>query len=212
MMRNPFPSIRTKLVSRCGLPVQWTVSASVSLSAGDQMLKYGSHVTSGTAGGRRVALDCVEAGVAMADARAAMAMHALSNAGEGKYFGFFMNQRFDAAKAGHCQLESSRHDGERAKAEARSNHDQAQGSMIASWTGFTVQLYSGCGWLSLFQRRRHVSLFGSMTSFRFAASAWPSANMMQVRRLCRLEGHSRGLVGSILPSNEPSGLLSPTMI
>src|SRR5438552_18721298 len=52
--RNPLPSIRTKLVSRCGLPVQWTVSASVSLSAGDQMLKYGSHATSGTAGGRRV--------------------------------------------------------------------------------------------------------------------------------------------------------------
>src|SRR5688572_24264812 len=36
--------------------------------------------------------------------------------------------------------------------------------------------------------------------------------MMQVRRWCRLEGHSAGVVGSIFPSNEASGLLSPTMI
>jgi hypothetical protein len=38
MRRNPLPSIRTRLISRWGLPVQWTVFASVSLSAGDQML------------------------------------------------------------------------------------------------------------------------------------------------------------------------------
>ena len=50
--RKTFPSIRTRLVSRCALPVQCIVSASASLSAGDQMLKYGSHATSGTAGGR----------------------------------------------------------------------------------------------------------------------------------------------------------------
>ena len=50
--RNALPSIRTRLVRRCGLPVQCVVSASVSLSPGDQMLKYGSCATSGTAGGR----------------------------------------------------------------------------------------------------------------------------------------------------------------
>src|ERR1041385_3324980 len=43
-----------QLVSRCRFPVQCTVSASVNLSAGDQMLKYGSHATSGTDGGRKV--------------------------------------------------------------------------------------------------------------------------------------------------------------
>ena len=53
MTRKVFPSIRTRLVSRCGLPVQWVVSASVNLSAGDQMLKYGSHATNGTEGGRK---------------------------------------------------------------------------------------------------------------------------------------------------------------
>ncbi len=42
------------LVRRCGLPVQCVVPVSVSLSAGDQMLKYGSHATSGTDGGRKV--------------------------------------------------------------------------------------------------------------------------------------------------------------
>ena len=50
--RNPLPSIRTRPVSRCGFPVQCTVSASDNLSPGDQMLKYGSHATSGTEGGR----------------------------------------------------------------------------------------------------------------------------------------------------------------
>src|SRR5437870_8228121 len=51
-----------------------------------------------------------------------------------------------------------------------------------------------------------------MTVFRDRPSACPSANMIHVRRACRLEGHSVGVVGSMLPSNEPSGLLSPSMI
>src|SRR5262245_33014461 len=53
MRRKAFPSIRTRLVNRCGAPVQWVVPVSVNLSAGDQMLKYGSHATSGTEGGRK---------------------------------------------------------------------------------------------------------------------------------------------------------------
>src|SRR5437762_559463 len=51
-----------------------------------------------------------------------------------------------------------------------------------------------------------------MTSNLLKASACPSANMMQVRPWWRFEGHSVGVVGSMLPSNEPSGLLSPSMI
>ena len=51
MSRKVFPSMRTRLVSRCGLPVQCVVSRSVNLSACDQMLKYGSTATRGTAGG-----------------------------------------------------------------------------------------------------------------------------------------------------------------
>jgi hypothetical protein len=54
MSRKALPSIRTKLVKRCCLPVQWVVSTSVSLSPGDQMLKYGSQATNGTDGGRNV--------------------------------------------------------------------------------------------------------------------------------------------------------------
>src|SRR2546423_8653467 len=50
--RNGFPSMRTMLVNRWARPVQWVVLTSVSLSAWDQILKYGSHATSGTAGGR----------------------------------------------------------------------------------------------------------------------------------------------------------------
>src|SRR5438105_12071563 len=44
--------MRTRLRRFCGRPVQWTVAVSVRRSAGDQRLKYGSCVTSGTAGGR----------------------------------------------------------------------------------------------------------------------------------------------------------------
>src|SRR6478672_11106687 len=44
--------MRTRLISVCGLPVQWCVSASFKRSLNDQTLRYGSHVTSGTAGGR----------------------------------------------------------------------------------------------------------------------------------------------------------------
>ena len=40
-----------------GVPVQWLLQPSVSRSAADQMLKYGSQTTSGAAGGRR-ATDC----------------------------------------------------------------------------------------------------------------------------------------------------------
>jgi hypothetical protein len=40
--RNASPSTRMNDVIGCALPVQWTVAASVSLSAGDQIEKYGS--------------------------------------------------------------------------------------------------------------------------------------------------------------------------
>jgi hypothetical protein len=43
----------TWLEMQLGLPAQNRVSAPVRVSAGDQMLKYGSHATSGTAGGRK---------------------------------------------------------------------------------------------------------------------------------------------------------------
>src|SRR5712691_10468427 len=47
----------------CARPVQCTVAASVSLSAGDQMEKYGSCATSGTAGGRNTdGVACAGAG------------------------------------------------------------------------------------------------------------------------------------------------------
>ena len=39
MTRYGVPSIRTNDPRRCGLPVQWTVSASVNRSAADQILK-----------------------------------------------------------------------------------------------------------------------------------------------------------------------------
>ena len=52
MMRNAWPSMRTREVSGCGFPVQCRVGPPVNSSFADQMLKYGSHVTSGTAGGR----------------------------------------------------------------------------------------------------------------------------------------------------------------
>src|ERR1035438_1775538 len=54
MTRKFFPSIFTNPVNCRALPVQCVVSASVSLSAGDQRLKYGSQATSGTDGGRKV--------------------------------------------------------------------------------------------------------------------------------------------------------------
>ena len=41
---------------RCSLPVQWTVLPSVSRSAGDQILKYGSHATRGVDGGTSATL------------------------------------------------------------------------------------------------------------------------------------------------------------
>src|SRR5579864_4831395 len=50
--RTVSPSIRISDVSGCARPVQCTVAASVSRSAGDQMEKYGSEATRGTAGGR----------------------------------------------------------------------------------------------------------------------------------------------------------------
>ena len=54
MMRYGFPSIRTMLHMALIAPVQCRGQSSVNLSAGDQMLKYGSWTTSGTAGGRNV--------------------------------------------------------------------------------------------------------------------------------------------------------------
>src|SRR5690242_15660895 len=51
-MRYGLPSMRTRLRSVWGRPVQCLVSASVRASLNDQTLRYGSHVTSGTAGGR----------------------------------------------------------------------------------------------------------------------------------------------------------------
>src|SRR5439155_10421239 len=63
-------------------------------------------------------------------------------------------------------------------------------SSFASFTQFTVQLISLCGWLSLFQRLRHgLSFLGSITSFLFAEAACPSANWMSVLRPWRLQGH-----------------------
>ena len=62
--------------------------------------------------------------------------------------------------------------------------------------------------LSLFQRRCQNSFFGLMASLRKGLSAWPSQNMRTVRRLCRLEGHSDGVVGSILASKEPEAGLA----
>src|SRR3954469_10857815 len=44
--------MRMRLTSAFSAPVQWVVLRSVSLSACDQTLRYGSLVTSGTAGGR----------------------------------------------------------------------------------------------------------------------------------------------------------------
>src|SRR5262245_45263899 len=91
--------------------------------------------------------------------------------------------------------------------------------MRASSAAFTVQ--EPAVELSLFQRRCQLSFLGSITSFRLAASACPSQNIRTQRRLCRLEGHSDGVVGSMLPSNNPRdglgllpspGLLSASMI
>src|SRR5438128_7600019 len=47
------PSMRISDVSGWARPVQGTVATSVSRSAGDQIEKYGSCATSGTAGGRK---------------------------------------------------------------------------------------------------------------------------------------------------------------
>src|SRR5436190_21426003 len=43
----------------------------------------------------------------------------------------------------------------------------------------------------------------SITSFRRAASAWPSQNIRLVRRSCRFDGHSAGFLGSMFPSKLP---------
>ena len=51
--RSDWPSMRRVPCKGWGRPVQWVVSQSVSRSAGDQMLKYGSCATSGTAGARK---------------------------------------------------------------------------------------------------------------------------------------------------------------
>lgn len=51
MTRNVLPSMRARAVSVFGLPVQWRVPSAFRRSAIDQMLKYGSCATSGTAGG-----------------------------------------------------------------------------------------------------------------------------------------------------------------
>ena len=56
MKRNVLPSIRTSPSIDCTTPVQWRAGSSVSLSAIDHTLKYGSWVISGTAGGRKAAL------------------------------------------------------------------------------------------------------------------------------------------------------------
>src|SRR5436305_13883051 len=45
--------MRISAVKMFGFPVQCVVALSVKRSAADQMLKYGSWATSGTAGGRR---------------------------------------------------------------------------------------------------------------------------------------------------------------
>ena len=50
--RYVLPSMLAVPVRAFRPPVQCTVSASVSRSAGDQMLKYGSCATRGTEGGR----------------------------------------------------------------------------------------------------------------------------------------------------------------
>src|SRR6185437_1011281 len=55
MNRYVLPSIRTSPSIDCTTPVQCRVGASVSLSAIDHTLKYGSWVISGTAGGRNAA-------------------------------------------------------------------------------------------------------------------------------------------------------------
>src|ERR1039458_297172 len=53
--------MRTSADKLLGLPVQWVVPVSVRRSAADQMLKYGSWATSGTAGGRMGARVCAKA-------------------------------------------------------------------------------------------------------------------------------------------------------
>src|ERR1035441_7983603 len=52
--------MRTSADKLLGLPVQWVVPASVRRSAADQMLKYGSWATSGTAGGGMGARGCAK--------------------------------------------------------------------------------------------------------------------------------------------------------
>src|ERR1035437_7367713 len=53
--------MRTSADKLLGLPVQWVVPVSVRRSAADQMLKYGSWTTSGTAGWRMGARVCAKA-------------------------------------------------------------------------------------------------------------------------------------------------------
>src|SRR6266536_3439608 len=79
--RKGLPSIRTMLVRRCARPVQWVVFTSVNLSACDQMLKYGSQATSGTAGGRN--------GAAMAE----RAQRTVQNTGRGRNDFLFEDRR-----------------------------------------------------------------------------------------------------------------------
>ena len=52
MSRKVEPSTRIMLENAWTDPVQWRGQSLVSVSANDQRLKYGSHVMSGTAGGR----------------------------------------------------------------------------------------------------------------------------------------------------------------
>jgi hypothetical protein len=52
--------MRTSRDRLFGFPVQWIVPVSVNRSAADQMLKYGSWATSGTAGGRSGAKLCAD--------------------------------------------------------------------------------------------------------------------------------------------------------
>src|SRR5436190_12225427 len=86
-------------------------------------------------------------------------------------------------------------------------------SSFASFTQLMFQLFSLCGLLSLFQRfRQGLSLLGSITFFRMAASECPSAKRIFVRRLCRFEGHCPSSVGSTFASQLPSALLSASMI
>src|SRR5262245_30370824 len=66
--------------------------------------------------------------------------------------------------------------------------------------------------ISVLHQRCSQSDLGLTTSRRRGASVWPSANCITVRRECRLEGHSVGVVGSMLASKFLSDFVSASMI